>query len=188
VTPPPVVAAPGAPVNATDRFAWPPPTANSFGLKVSLDAPGKRDKDGKILLHDGSSLSIRLTAEKDCRVTVWLLEAGGRETKLFPNEKERDDRLFAGQERVIPGNDTYELRATPTEGEGADRIRVVATTGEPLPYPPGTKNGDFTFYANEAERERLASTMRGIAMVNKTNTVRSPGLLSERELQFRVSK
>jgi serine/threonine protein kinase len=213
--PPPANPAPSAPVrnvpvSDADQFAWPAPTADDFGLKVELDAPGKREADfgsgrfgtpvesdpsgkrkagGKLLIPAGAAMSLRVTAGRDCRFTVWLLEPNGEVLKLFPNDDDADDRLTAGQERVIPGNNAYKMEATPTEGEGADRIRVIATTGEPPAYPPGTKNSRYAFYGSGPEREQLASAVRGVVLKKAgAAAAASPGAVSERELQFRVSK
>jgi hypothetical protein len=213
VNPAPAVAAPGAPVNAAnaaDKFAWPAPTANDFGLKVELDAPGKREENfgsggfgtvvkfdpsgrkagGKVLIPAEAPITLRLTAENDCRVAVWLLEPNGEVLKLFPNDDDTDDHLAAGKERVIPGNNAYTLEATPTVGEGVDRLRVIATTGTPVAYPPGTKSSRYPFYASEPERERLVSMIRGVVLKKAGSTVSAsaPAAVSERELQFRVSK
>ncbi len=188
--PTPKVATPGIPASTTEKYAWPAPTTNAFGLKVELDAPGKRDSNGKVTLPAGAHMSLRVSAAQDCRVSVWLLEPNGHVLKLFPNDDDTDDRFTAGQERVIPGNNAYVMEASPTVGEGMDRIRVIATTGEPLALPPGTKNARYTFYASEPEREHLASAIRGVVL-KKTNSAVSAaasGAVSERELQFRVSK
>src|SRR5262249_53320091 len=144
----------------TDKFTWPAPNRDDFGLKVELNAPGKQDKAGKVLLTPGTAMSLRLTAEKDCRVSVWFLDPTGKVQKLFPNDDETDDHVVAGKPRVIPGNDKYTLEASLTEGGDMDRIRVIATTGEPPAYPAGTKNGRFTFYSGESDREKLASVIR----------------------------
>jgi serine/threonine protein kinase len=190
--PAPEVVAPGTPVSVdrSDKFAWPPPASHDFGLRAELDAPGKRDHEGKVTLPARVAMSLRVTAERDCRVSVWLLEPNGHVLKLFPNDDDTDDHFAAGQERVIPGNGAYTMDTSPTAGEGADRIRVIATTGEPPALPPGTKSDRYTFYGSEPERVELASAIRGVVLkkANSAAAAPAPGAVSERELQFRVSK
>ena len=107
---------------------------------------------------DGSS-NRRSTA-------VFLEEPSGVVTRLFPNESEPDDRLKAGQERVLPGDLGYTVELTPTEGAGVDRLRVIATTGELFVIPKGVKVGRFETYSTELDRERLATAIpvRGIVL------------------------
>jgi hypothetical protein len=172
-----------------DKFAWPAPARADFGLKVELTAPAARkDADGKILMTAGTPMTINLRADKDCRVSVWFLDPSGHPAKLFPNDDDPDDRLIAGKERVIPGNNAYILETTPTEGAGTDRLRVIATTGEQPAFPAGAKSGRFTFYNGDTERERLASTIRGVVIKKTAGEPAPAGEVSEAELPFRVQK
>ena len=181
---PPIVT-PGT--NDGDKFAWPAASRADFGLKVDLVAPAAKQDAGVIRLTAGSSMTIHLTATQDCRVSVWLLEPDGGVTRLFPNDYETDDRLIAGKERVVPGNDRYEFGTTPTEGTGLDRIRVIATTGEQPSFPAGVKKEQYTVYATDSHREQLASTVRGV-VIKKAGAPGPTGLVTEAEIRFRVQK
>jgi hypothetical protein len=176
------------PVKSDDNDkTWPAPSQTDFGLKVDLVAPAaKKDAAGVVRLSAGSSMTLHLTAEKDCRVVVWWIDPDGGVMRLFPNEHDQNDRLTAGKERTVPGNDAYTLDLNPTEGTGAERLRILATTGEPPSFPPGAKNGRFTVYAGE-ERDRLIATLRGVVIKKKTSPAPA-GLVSEAEIRFRVSK
>jgi hypothetical protein len=178
---------PGA--GEADRFAWPPPKHADFALKVALVAPAARkDQGGMIRLTAGTPLEVHLTADRDCRVSVWWIAPSGQEMRLFPNEYEEDDRLKAGVARVVPGKATYEIDTTPTEGAGVERLRVFATTGERPAFPPGVKKQQYAVYATPSEREQLASTVRGLVL-KKTDASASPvGAMSEVEVLFRVTK
>jgi hypothetical protein len=170
-----------------DPFAWPVPARADFGLKVELVAPAaKSGPDGTIRLSAGVPMTYHLTAERDCRVSIWVLEPTGHATRLFPNDDDTDDRLTAGKERVLPSNDRYTFEATPTDGAGVDRLRVLATTGEPPAFPPGVKDGRYTSYAADADRERLANTVRGVTI--KKAGAAEPGAVAETELKFVVRK
>ncbi|MBM3983906.1 MAG: DUF4384 domain-containing protein [Planctomycetes bacterium] len=171
-----------------DKFAWPDPTRADFGLKVDPVAAGmKKDADGQFLFLNGSNLELHLTAAKDCRVSVWLLDPSGVEERLFPNEFETDDRLLAGQARVVPGKSGGRLELSETLGAGIERIRVIATTGDAPAFPPGTKKNQFTVYATAADRERLASTVRGVVL-KKAGSPAEQASVAEAELRFRVGK
>ena len=79
--------------------------------------------------------------------------------------------------------------STPTDGSGFDRIRVIATTGEPPAFPPGAKNGRFTFYATEQDREQVASAVRGIVLKKAgTDTPAPAGAVAYTELRLRIQK
>jgi serine/threonine protein kinase len=177
----------GPPTKEGDKHAWPAASRADFGLKVELVAPtARKDGEGLIQMTARSTMSVHLKAEKDCRVSVWVLDPSGHPTRLFPNDDDPDDRLTAGKERVVPGNDKYVLETTATEGAGVERLRVIATTGEPPAYPAGTKVGRFTVYAGP-EGERLASSIRGVVLKKATPGAPS-GAVAEVELRFRVSK
>jgi serine/threonine protein kinase len=171
---------------APEAFVWPPPTRADFGLKV--DSGEKQDADGISRVKAGHPLKLRLTAEKDCRVTVWYLAPTGNDTRLFPNDDDQDDHLTAGKERTIPGNDRYIINTTETEGTGVDRLRVIATTGKPLEFPPGSKDGRYESYSKQ-DHERLVVFIRGIGIkkIGKTNPA-PVDEIAEKELQFRVQK
>ena len=157
-----------------------------FGLKATLVAPvAKKDTDGLLLLPSGTEIHVHVTAEKDCRVSVWIIDATG-DMRLFPNDSETDDRLVAGQTRVIPGKNGKAFGATPTVGD-VDRLRILATTGDQVVFPEGVKQSEYTVYATPGDRERLASTVRGIVL-KKAGATGSAGSVSEAEIRFRVQK
>jgi serine/threonine protein kinase len=190
--PVPVIAPPlptPAAANA-DPFAWPAPTRRDFGLKLEIRAKAAReDADGKILLHAGTLIELHITADKDCNVSIWVLDSAGGEARFFPNKYEQDDRLVAGRTRVFPGKDGGAYEATPTVGS-ADRLRVIATTGERIVFPEGVLQGQFSTYTAPADRERLAAVIsgpRGI-LLKKSDASGAPAAVAEVERLFFVEK
>lgn len=176
------------PAPAADKFAWPAPTRDDFGLKVSLTAPAAtKNADGSVRLTTGTDMKVHLTAARDCHVSVWVLDPTGQVTRIFPNKHVTDDRLTANTERVLPGSDAYTLEAFPTAGDGRERLRVIATTGPQPPFPPGAAQGHFTAYTTPPERERVASTVRGI-VVKPAGAPAPSGAneVAEGEILFRV--
>jgi serine/threonine protein kinase len=193
--PAPAVATPGTPAPNSkpvpppdaaggDKLAWPAPARGDFGLKFELAAVGApKGADEVIPVAVGTPVILRVTAEKECRVRIWLIEPNGHTMQVFPNEYDTDDHLKAGQTRVI-GETRSALLASATTG-AFDRLRVIATTGEPPAYPPGAKVNQYTVYATDADRERLASTVRGL-VIKKAGTPGAPGAVAEAELRFRA--
>ncbi len=179
--------APDVSAKPADPAAWPAPARAEFGLQVEIVAPAaKKGADGTIQLAEGTSMEIHLKADKDCRASVWVLDPAGDYMRLFPNDDEPDDRLSANQMRVVPGNAKYTLDATPTKGAGAERLRVIATTGSRPVFPEGMKSGRFTVYSAQPDREKLASTVRGIVIKKTDASASTTELVSEAELLFRV--
>ncbi|MCI0700264.1 MAG: protein kinase [Planctomycetia bacterium] len=172
-----------------EKFAWPAATRADFRLDVVLQAPAaKKEADGTLLLTAGTPMEVHLTADRDCRVSVWAIDPAGKVLRLFPNTDEPDDHLTANRERVIPGNKAYTLETTPTEGAGVERLRVIATTGAQPVFPAGAKKERFTFYGTNPEREQLASAVRGIVIKKAEAGTPSVGDVAEREILFRVQK
>jgi serine/threonine protein kinase len=171
-----------------DKLAFPAVNHADFGLKVDLvAAAAKKDGEGIIRLTAGTPMTIHLTAQRDCRVYVWVLDSAGHvRERLFPNDDDQDNRLTPGKERVVPGNDGYVLETTATEGPGVERLRVLATTGEAPAFPAGTKLGRFSVYSGQ-DGEQLASAVRGV-VIKKVTPGAPPAAVAEAELRFRVSK
>jgi predicted Ser/Thr protein kinase len=179
---------PLAAVQAPGDPRVPPPARADFGLAVELvAAAAQKDDTGLIRMTAGVPMRLHLKAAKDCRAAVWVIDPSGEATRVFPNDNEPDDRLYAGKERVIPGNDSYVLDATLTVGDGAERLRVLASTGDLPLLPVGVKAGRFMVLSSEADRAQLASTLRGVA-VKRVNPADPASAVSEAELRFRVGR
>ncbi len=186
VTPAPVTPAPTPPpvANDGDKLVWPAPAHADFGLKVELAVVGTTPgADGVIPVTAGTPLVLHLTAEKDCRVAVWLVEPNGNVLQVLPNEYEADDRLKAGQKRVV-GTATSVLEASVTAG-AFDRLFVRAVTGDAPTYPAGVKMNQYSVYATPADRDRLVSAVRGV-VIKKAGTAGAPAAVAEAELRFRA--
>jgi hypothetical protein len=182
--PPPGVPAFLPPVEKPgDKVAWPAPSHRDFGLKFELAAvgPGKA-LDGVIPVTAGTDLVLHLTAEKDCRVAVWLIEPTGNILQVLPNEFDPDDTLKAGEKRVV-GSERSRLEASVTGG-AYDRLFVRAVVGDAPKYPPGVKSNQYTVYTTPLDRERLVATVRGIVI--KKAGGGGPTEVSEAELRFRA--
>lgn len=180
----------------SDKFAWPAAKRADFGLKVDLFAPAvEKETDGTIRMIAGRKMTIRLKADRDCHVSVWSVDPAGVAVRLFPNDDDPDDRLKAGVERVVPNKD-YTMETTPTKGAirlfgmwvRSERLRVIATIGAQPAFPPGVKNKQFTFYASDPDREKLASAVRGVVIKKANGSEPVPSAVSEVELRFRVQK
>jgi serine/threonine protein kinase len=175
-------------VKAED-VAWPEMTSFDFKLDARLDAADAPTAGGVLQVKDKAALTLTLTAATNCRVSVWLLEPDGSFCRIFPNQYDSNDHLTRGQPRVLPGpavkNPWYEIEASETRGSGADRFRVIATTGDPPALPPGVVNGPYTFYQSPEERAKVVVNMRGANL----KQIGGPATqVSEAEVKFRATK
>ena len=75
---------------------------------------------------------------------------------------------------------------TPTAGDGLDRLRVFASTGESPAFPPGAAEGRFAVYTGP-EGEQLAEVVRR-GVVKKPGVTNPTGDVAEAEIRFRVQK
>jgi len=168
---------------------FPPATRGDFKLKVLFNAvAAKTGPEGMLTLPPDVAPQIHLQAERNCRVCVWSISPSGEVTRLIPNDDDLDDRLTAGVERVFPGNSRYKFNADPTEGAGVERLYVIATTGTPPVYPPGTKLERYAFYSTKKERTELATTVRGVSIKKPGPESADVGDVAEVEFKFRVQK
>jgi eukaryotic-like serine/threonine-protein kinase len=193
----PEIVTPGG-TNDGNKKEWAPPGRPDFGLKVDLHDE-KKDAAGVYQLTVRKPLTLRLTAEKECRVFVWLVEPSGNTVQLFPNSDDRDNRLVAGKERVVPGNESYVLETTLTEGAGTDRLRVFAYTGgKPPSLPRGKTQGRHEIFVATEGKQLAAAvsdfvTTRGV-VIKKVDPGtpnppdNTPSQVAEEEIRFRVPK
>jgi hypothetical protein len=187
VTPNPVT--PPMPVGPEESLTWPTLAASDFALKTEIVATAPKDDNGVIQLTNGTELKLKLTADKDCSAYVFWIDPQGSIMQLFPNRHDRDGRLVANQERLIPGGKGYELITIPTEGNGPEYLRVVATTGSMPALPTGDKDDKgYTSFSTKAEKEQVVSTVRGIQVRQKsTGRPEDVPMVAEAEIKFRVN-
>ena len=167
---------------------WPAVVETDFKLKVELVVPGIKDAKGVLQLANKSVLSVRLKAEKACDAAVYWIDPKGDVVQLFPNRFDRDGRLKAGEERTVPpAGKEYELETTPTEGDGVERLRVVAVTGAMPASPAGENAGPYTVYRSEAARKAVVRSVRGVLVREKPGVVPADAVkVAHTELRFRV--
>ncbi|QEL14582.1 serine/threonine-protein kinase [Limnoglobus roseus] len=173
-----------------DDRTWPEPKAD-FRLTVDMVANAKKDAAGVVRLKNGSLLELNLKPEVDCWVYVFVVEQDDAAILLFPNKYENDNRLRGGITRVIPSEPNYGLQATPTEGPGVERVRVIASTVKLPDLPAGKVVGHFQQFADNVQKSNLSLAVRGIrgiepvAQPNKV-LVKKKSELAEAEVKFRV--
>lgn len=179
------------PANAPDAKAaveWPAVGRADFNLAFEVSVPGmKKQADGSLVFPEGAKIGFTVKADRDCRVSIWSLDADGTVSKLFPNKDEPDDLVRAGTPRVLPGNKEWWVDAGATNGAGFDRLRVLATTGAPPPFPPGVPAGKFTTFAKPEDKQQVASAVRG-AVLKSASSQPTAGDVAEAEVRFRVPK
>lgn len=175
--------------NADEATTWPAVKNSDFKLTAELVAPVTKDAAGVLQIADKTTLKFRLKAEQDCDAVVYWIDPEGQVVQLFPNRYERDSRLKAGKERVIPGDkqDDYDFVTIPTVGKGVDRLHVVATTGTMPASPKGEQQGPYIAYKSEASRKEVIRIVRGVVIRAKDGSGATPEIkVAQAELQFRV--
>ncbi|BBK41856.1 hypothetical protein STVA_18760 [Allostella vacuolata] len=86
-----------APTNPPAPAAATPSAASAFGLDV---------RTSKFAYRVGEELSLLVTPEKNCNLTLVGIDPENRATVLFPNALEQEVRLDAGRARFLPGSDS----------------------------------------------------------------------------------
>jgi hypothetical protein len=84
------------------------------------------------------------------------VETDGTILQLFPNAKEPDHLLKAGQERIVPN---VPLEAGATVGQGMDQLWVVAATEQWTPAS-GRPEGEFQRFRTKMGRRALTRKLR----------------------------
>jgi serine/threonine protein kinase len=80
-------------------------------FSLQFDLVGQRAGEA-IQLQDGQAIAVRLHSEVDCYVGIWHVDDSGAATLLFPNDREQDHFLRAGQSLTVPGRDDYSVQVS----------------------------------------------------------------------------
>jgi serine/threonine protein kinase len=142
------------PMNVSKNDRVPPslltPVFAKSDIKLDVKMIGnvKKLEDGVHLLQDGQPISLDIVADQDAHFAIWTLEEGGSIHQLFPNDKEPDNTLKAGEHRLIPSPQT-KWDFTPTAAKGVEYIRVLASN-RPLALASAVeRGGDFLRFTQQ---------------------------------------
>ncbi len=112
--------------------------------------------------HDGDTMSIYLSANKDVYAELVYVDASGQSLIIFPNTYEWNNRLRAGKVYAIPNPETDGiLKVEPPFGR--EIIKVYASE-TPFPIPNGRKVNGLVLLNSV---EDFQSETRGIGLVSK---------------------
>jgi serine/threonine protein kinase len=156
---------------------------HDFGLKVEL-VGGREGPDGLRVFQEDEPVRYRLETQRDAYVGIWTIGPDGTVVQLFPNKYETDYLVRAGQPRLVPGNDDYQIAATASPPGKAELLRVVAATWrwEPL---KGKEEGPFVIL--QGGRERLERHLRSMEIRPKSEPTRSAtDAVAEAALPYQV--
>ncbi|MFT7459841.1 MAG: hypothetical protein ACI909_002524 [Planctomycetota bacterium] len=81
--------------NSTNSGSLLPPEINSFKLSVLSDQP---------VYQTGDRVTVSVSSDRDCKLTLINIGTSGRVTVLFPNRFQRSNLIRAGQVVRIPEN------------------------------------------------------------------------------------
>ena len=88
-------------------------TSQPSGFELQVNMPQRA-------FRDGDALSLSVTAEQDCELTLVNVDQTGQATVLFPNRMQEDNELDAGKMRFLPGSESkVEYRVAGAPGEQA---------------------------------------------------------------------
>jgi serine/threonine protein kinase len=175
---------------AVDDKTWPAPKGD-FGVSVELAAKTAADANGVLQMAADTPLELRLRADTDAWVYVFVVDADDNAVLIFPNDQEEDNKISAGITKVVPSKPSYALRTTPTVGDGDERVRVVATTREQSELKRGQPIGKYREFRDRVAKDELRQKLRqlrGIEIVPTAAAVGDPAKakIGEAELRFRV--
>ena len=112
--------------------------------------------------HDGDTLSVFLSVNKEAYVEIVYVDASGRSLIIFPNTYEWNNRLSAGRVYEIPDAESVGvLKVEPPFGR--EIIKAYAS-GTPFPIPNGTKFRGLVVLNSIKD---FQSATRGIGLVSK---------------------
>jgi hypothetical protein len=86
---------------------------------------------GKTVFYDGEELRLSLLAGADCYFVVYQVDVNNNMQLIFPNPYDRDNKLKAGVERIIPEYSHFDLHAP----FGEERVLVYASE-QPIAIAP----------------------------------------------------
>ncbi len=112
--------------------------------------------------HDGDTLSVFLSADRDLYVELVYVDASGKCLIIFPNTYEWNNRISAGQVYTIPDEQRDGiLMVEPPFGR--EIIKVYASE-KPFPIPSGTKYRGLVLLNSLQD---LQARARGIGLVSR---------------------
>jgi serine/threonine protein kinase len=174
-------ASPAEPV--VSQLELPKELRHDFGLTVQL-VGGREGPNGMRVFREDEPVRFRIDSQRDAYVGIWTIDPDGTVVQLFPNEHESDYLVRAGQSRLVPGNDRYQIEATATPPGKSELLRVVAATWrwEPL---KGEKQGPFVIL--QGGREQLERHLRSMVIRPKAQSAqRAPDAVAEEALPYQV--
>jgi hypothetical protein len=131
-----------------------------FALKVE-PLGGVLDEEGRVqVLKVGQLVKFRLETVQDCFVYLWDV-TDSKVTQLFPNDDEPDNRLRAGQPRLVPSEKVVKA----TKSSGVEHLHVVAST-HPLRLPAGQLRGGFEVFAGPQQKTRVLEALRDLEVAD----------------------
>ncbi len=107
---------------------------SGFMLRVDVDKPGR-------VYDEGETMTVSITAERDCYVYLLYYDAGDNASCLFPNKHQKDN-LIKGKtpERIPVDGSGFSIRTTAPFGEETLHVVAVLQPTDLFTDQPLTKN------------------------------------------------
>ena len=101
-------------------------TTPPFGLATIPSAFGLELRPGKTSYRVGEELSLTVTPERNCKLTLLSVDSQNNTTVLYPNRMEKEPSLRGGRTTFLPGTDG-KMRFTLLGGPGVQKVVAMCS-------------------------------------------------------------
>jgi hypothetical protein len=139
------------PPSAANIPANTPRTSAVISAQSEISGQAWPNKESRVYF-DGDTMTISLNASRDCWFKVYHIDLNNQMQLIYPNQTDRNNRLKANTERVIPDNTVFRLgapygeetilavfSAAPFENLEKDMLRPVPATRESISRASGRR-------------------------------------------------
>jgi len=143
-------------------------SGKSRGFKVRIES----DKGHGADYYNGEKIQFKVKATRNCYIKVIYLSCAGKgrktqtiNTLLFPNVHDQNNRLKAGETKVIGALGELEVQAP----FGKDVITVIASEKQFADIKETLRKAEGGYYSKTVSNTRGAIAFRGIGVVHPEN-------------------
>jgi serine/threonine protein kinase len=139
-----------------------------FDLGLHLLGSTLSPEDQRHLLKVGDYISFQIKPAQDCYLGIWNVTAD-KVIALFPNDIDTDNRLLAGQTRVLLGS---RPKVKAAKASGLEYLHVLASS-RPLRDidAPSLRAGGFQVFNTPQASERFRTALRELELVDQGDAV-----------------
>jgi len=143
-------------------------SGKSRGFKVRIES----DKGQGADYYNGEKIKFKVRATRDCYIKVIYLSTAGKgrktqtiNTLLFPNVHDKNNRLMAGETKIIGTLGELEVQSP----FGKDVITVIASEKQFTDIKETLRKAEGGYYSKTVSSTRGAVAFRGVGVVQPAN-------------------